>query len=151
VLTPREAESDFNNDQLTAIRAYFTRRLRRGERSIDAHFQYLPFDQEPPIPVHADNVLVVIKECRAAGWEVELERGKWEFKTPESKASSDEAHKLCDTCHGCGGKLLTTDSSVGCYTVGCRRTMKVPVSEAVAYPAHPYYGPCPSAIAMRHG
>jgi len=109
VLTPRQAESDFNNDQLTAIRAYFTRRLRRGDRSIDAHFQYLPFDQEPPIPVHADNVLVVIKECRAAWMEVELDRGKWEFKTPESKASvasSDEAHKLCDTCHGCGGKLL---------------------------------------------
>ena len=88
MLTPREAESDFNNDQLTSIRAYFTRRLRRGDRSIDAQFRYLPFDQEPPIGAYADNVLVVIKECRAAGWEVELEHGKWEFKTPAAKPAN---------------------------------------------------------------
>lgn len=97
MLTPREAESDFNNDQLTAIRAYFTRRLRRGDRSIDAQFRYLPFDQEPPIAAYADNVPVVIKECRAAGWEVELERGKWEFKTPSEKAQLAEQRAIVST------------------------------------------------------
>jgi len=85
MLTPREAESDFKKDQLDAIRTYFTLQLRRGERSIPDVVRYYTYGQGPLIAADDENILVVIQECRSAGWDVELKNGKWEFQAAVSK------------------------------------------------------------------
>ncbi len=58
---------------------------------------------------------------------------------------------MCNVCHGCGGMLIVASNSVGCYNVGCRRTMTVPFREATVSPFHPYYGPCATDGACSHG
>ena len=58
---------------------------------------------------------------------------------------------MCNVCHGCGGMLIVASNSVGCYNVGCRRTMTVPFREATVSPFHPYYGPCSMNGACSHG
>ena len=58
---------------------------------------------------------------------------------------------MCTTCHGCNGKLVVAASSVGCYNVGCRRTMTVPFKEAIISPFHPYHGACLTDGACSHG
>ena len=58
---------------------------------------------------------------------------------------------FCDKCHGCGGVLIVAANSVGCYNVGCRRTMTVPFREATVSPFHPYHGPCATDGACSHG
>ena len=58
---------------------------------------------------------------------------------------------ICNVCHGCGGVLIVASNSVGCYNVGCRRTMTVPFREATVSPFHPYHGPCATDGACSHG
>lgn len=71
MITPEQAKHEHEQDQLSAVRAFFTFYLRRGERFIHAPQESMYALRAMTVRVEFSSIDIVLEECRQAGWIVE--------------------------------------------------------------------------------
>lgn len=71
MITPEQARHEHEQDQLSAVRAFFTFYLRRGERVIHAPHGREYALRAMTVSVEFSSIDKVLEECREAGWIVD--------------------------------------------------------------------------------